>query len=38
MKYETFTGEVTMRADNHQLVQLMFISTSRPASRVRSST
>ncbi|MCW5620681.1 MAG: branched-chain amino acid ABC transporter substrate-binding protein [Burkholderiales bacterium] len=27
MKYETFTGEVTMRADNHQLLQPMFIST-----------
>jgi branched-chain amino acid transport system substrate-binding protein len=27
MKFETFTGEVTMRADNHQLLQPMFIST-----------
>lgn len=27
MKLQTFTGEVTMRADNHQLLQPMFIST-----------
>jgi branched-chain amino acid transport system substrate-binding protein len=26
MKYQGFTGEVTMRADNHQLVQPMYIS------------
>ena len=27
MKFDTFTGEVTMRKDNHQLLQPMFIST-----------
>jgi len=27
MKFQTFTGEVTMRADNHQLLQPMYIST-----------
>lgn len=27
MKFTTFTGEVTMRADNHQLLQPMYIST-----------
>jgi len=27
MKFQTFTGEVSMRADNHQLLQPMFIST-----------
>ncbi len=27
MKFPSFTGEVTMRADNHQLIQPMYIST-----------
>jgi len=27
MKYAAFTGEVTMRADNHQVLQPMYIST-----------
>jgi branched-chain amino acid transport system substrate-binding protein len=27
MKFTTFTGEVTMRADNHQLLQPMYIAT-----------
>ena len=27
MKFQTFTGEVTMRADNHQLLQPMYVST-----------
>jgi branched-chain amino acid transport system substrate-binding protein len=27
MKFTTFTGEVSMRADNHQLLQPMYIST-----------
>ncbi|HEX8665172.1 MAG TPA: branched-chain amino acid ABC transporter substrate-binding protein [Beijerinckiaceae bacterium] len=27
MKHQTPTGEVTMRADNHQLIQPMFVST-----------
>jgi branched-chain amino acid transport system substrate-binding protein len=27
MKFNTFTGEVSMRADNHQLLQPMYIST-----------
>jgi branched-chain amino acid transport system substrate-binding protein len=27
MKFKTFTGEVTMRADNHQLLQPMYVST-----------
>ena len=27
MKYAAFTGEVTMRADNHQALQPMYIST-----------
>jgi branched-chain amino acid transport system substrate-binding protein len=27
MKYQGYTGEVTMRADNHQLLQPMYIST-----------
>jgi branched-chain amino acid transport system substrate-binding protein len=27
MKYAAFTGEVTMRADNHQLLQPMYVST-----------
>ena len=26
MKYQAFTGEVTMRADNHQMLQPMFVS------------
>jgi branched-chain amino acid transport system substrate-binding protein len=26
MKYQAFTGEVTMRADNHQILQPMFVS------------
>jgi len=26
MKYQAFTGEVTMRADNHQILQPMYIS------------
>jgi hypothetical protein len=27
MKYPAFTGEVTMRADNHQILQPMYVST-----------
>jgi branched-chain amino acid transport system substrate-binding protein len=27
MKYQAFTGEVSMRADNHQILQPMYIST-----------
>jgi branched-chain amino acid transport system substrate-binding protein len=27
MKLQTFTGEISMRADNHQLIQPMYIST-----------
>ena len=27
MKYQAFTGEVTMRADNHQILQPMYVST-----------
>jgi branched-chain amino acid transport system substrate-binding protein len=27
MKFKSFTGEVSMRADNHQLVQPMYVST-----------
>jgi branched-chain amino acid transport system substrate-binding protein len=27
MKFQTFTGEVVMRADNHQLLQPMYVST-----------
>ncbi len=27
MKFQTFTGEITMRADNHQLLQPMYVST-----------
>jgi branched-chain amino acid transport system substrate-binding protein len=27
MQFKTFTGEVTMRADNHQLLQPMYVST-----------
>ncbi len=27
MKFKTFTGEVSMRADNHQLLQPMYVST-----------
>ena len=26
MKYQAFTGEVTMRADNHQILQPMYVS------------
>jgi branched-chain amino acid transport system substrate-binding protein len=27
MKYQAFTGEITMRADNHQILQPMYVST-----------
>jgi len=27
MKFQTYTGEITMRADNHQLLQPMYVST-----------
>ena len=27
MKMQSFTGEVTMRADNHQILQPMYVST-----------